>query len=122
MIPSLCIILFAGGREDLIIKRKMRNDKIYIVDNRAPASLISVDPEVDSELAQRVSEILHGDCLIDAAKISVRVLDRTVYLEGTVNSENERNMAYQDAINIFGVRNVVNYLTFPYPYLRGNKM
>lgn len=100
----------------------MKNDKVYIVDNRAPASLISVDPEVDSELAQRVSQILHGDCLIDAAKIFVRVLDRTVYLEGTVNSENERNMAYQDAINIFGVRNVVNYLTFPCPYLRGNKM
>lgn len=100
----------------------MRNDNTYIVHNEAPASWISAGAEVDSELAERVSEILHGDCLIDAAKISVRVLNRTVYLEGAVNSENERNMAYQDAINIFGVRNVVNYLTFSCPYLRGNRM
>ena len=100
----------------------MRNDKTYIVHEEAPASLISAGAEVDYELAERVSEILNGDCLIDAAKISVRVLNRTVYLEGAVNSENERNVAYQDAINIFGVRNVVNYLTFPCPYLRGNKM
>lgn len=100
----------------------MRNDKIYIVHHEAPASLISADAEVDCELAERVAEILHGDCLIDAAKISVRVSNRTVYLEGAVNSENERNMAYQDAISIFGVRNVVNYLTFPCPYLRGDRM
>ena len=100
----------------------MRNDNTYIVHNEAPASWISAGAEVDSELTERVSEILHGDCLIDAAKISVRVLNRTVYLEGAVNSENERNMAYQDAINIFGVRNVVNYLTFSCPYLRGNRM
>jgi len=46
----------------------MRNDKIYIVHHEAPASLISADAEVDCELAGRVSEILHGDCLIDAAK------------------------------------------------------
>ncbi|OJV12684.1 MAG: hypothetical protein BGO21_02760 [Dyadobacter sp. 50-39] len=82
----------------------------------------SENAEVDSELAERVSEILHGDCLIDTAKISVRVLNRTVYLEGAVNSENERNVAFQDATNIFGVRNVVNYLTFPCPYLRGSRM
>ncbi|MGN7884265.1 BON domain-containing protein [Dyadobacter sp. 22481] len=100
----------------------MRNDKIDIVHNEDPVSSISADAEVDSELAERVSEILHGDHLIDTAKISVRVLNRTVYLEGAVNSENERNMAYQDTINIFGVRNVVNYLTFPCPYLRGNRM
>lgn len=100
----------------------MRNDKTNMVNNSVPASLTIADAEVDSELAERVSEILHGDCLIDAAKIYVRVLNRIVYLEGAVNSENERNMAYQDTINIFGVRNVVNYLTFPCPYLRGNRM
>jgi len=100
----------------------MTNDKTYMVNNRAPASLTIGDAEVDSELAERVCEILHGDCLINSTKISVRVLNRTVYLEGTVNSENERNIAYQDAINIFGVRNVVNYLTFPCPYLRGDRM
>jgi osmotically-inducible protein OsmY len=98
----------------------MRNDKTYVVDNENLTSSIGADPEIDSELAERVAEVLHGDCLIDTVKISVRVLNRTVYLEGAVNSENERNMAYQDAINIFGVRNVVNYLTFPCPYLTGN--
>lgn len=99
----------------------MKNDKTDVVENKSPGSLISGALAVDSELAESVFEILHGDCMIESDKISVRVLNRTVYLEGTVNSENERNMAYHDAISIFGVRSVVNYLTFPYPYIRGNE-
>lgn len=73
--------------------------------------------EIDAELTDKAYEALHGDCLISSEKISVRVQNRTAYLEGTVSSENERDMAYQDVVNIFGIRNVVNYLTFPCPYL-----
>ena len=73
--------------------------------------------KADFELRKKVYRAMQVDSLVNIEKISVRVLGRTVYLEGTVGSEKERNLVYEDVINIFGVRNVVNYLTFPCPYL-----
>lgn len=95
----------------------MNNDQTNIEHGSLANSLTHNGAEIDSDLTDKAYEALHGDSLISNENISVRVLNRTAYLEGTVSSENERDMAYEDVVNIFGVRNVVNYLTFPCPYL-----
>lgn len=81
------------------------------------AVLNSETVQSDFELTQKVYETLQNDCFINHEKIVVRVKDHTVYLEGIVTSERERNLAYEAVTDIFGVRNVVNYLTYPCPYL-----
>jgi osmotically-inducible protein OsmY len=69
---------------------------------------------------EKVRQTLEIDFPFNSEKISVHVFGRTVYLEGMVSSEQERNGINEATINIFGVRNVVNYLTYPCPYLIGN--
>ena len=82
---------------------------------------ISETTNTDSELRKKVYQTLKNDCLINSERVNVRVSSRTVYLEGVVDSEKERNIAYDAVMDIFGVRNVVNYLTFPCPYLIRNR-
>ncbi|TDE17988.1 BON domain-containing protein [Dyadobacter psychrotolerans] len=98
----------------------MENVEVYQESDTDSAKSLSDATKTDSELRKKVYQVLQGDCLLNIEKISVRVLGRTVYLEGTVGSEKERNLVYEDITNIFGVRNVVNYLTFPCPYLAIN--
>lgn len=74
----------------------------------------------DAELREKVYQTLKNEGFIYGGNIEVRVMNRTVYVEGMVNSERERDMAYEAVVNIFGVRNVVNYLTYPCPYLARN--
>lgn len=70
--------------------------------------------EADNELFQKVIGALHGNCLIDSKKIKVRVTDRHVLLEGSVQFENERNLAAECITDIFGISEVSNEITFPF--------
>jgi len=70
---------------------------------------------VDSELRKKVYEMLESECDINTKHIKVMILGRTVFLEGNTGSEKDRNILSEAASDIFGVRNVVNYLTFPSP-------
>lgn len=98
----------------------MKNGEIFSMINMDHSVCIDEAASLDCDLTKKVYEILQSDCLINSAKIMVLVCDQTVYLEGTVASENERNIAFAAVANIFGVRNVVNYLTFPCPFLGRN--
>ncbi len=98
----------------------MKNAQSYSEINTGCPVCISEAAKVDTELSRKVYEVLQKDCFVNSDKITVLVLGRTAYLEGKVSSEKERNIAYQDVVNVFGIRNVVNYLTFPCPYLVRN--
>ncbi|WP_221393540.1 BON domain-containing protein [Dyadobacter sp. NIV53] len=98
----------------------MKNIETYQESDTIGTDSLSDAKNVDFGLRKKVCLALQDDCMVNIEKITVRVLGRTVYLEGTVGSEKERNLVYEDVMNIFGVRNVVNYLTFPCPYLVRN--
>lgn len=66
------------------------------------------------DLYQKVISALHTNCLINSEKITVRVKDRRIYLEGTVDSENERNLAAKCISEIFGIQAISNSITFPF--------
>lgn len=70
--------------------------------------------DADLDLYQKVVNALHANCLINSEKIRVRVKERRVYLEGTVDSENERNLAAKCIADIFGIRTIANGITFPF--------
>ena len=98
----------------------MENDQSNSKSDADNAEFISPAFNADLDLSKKVYQTLQSDGLVDSEKIKVLVSGRTVYLEGTVKSEKERNIAYEAVINIFGIRSVVNYLTFPCPYLRAS--
>ena len=70
-------------------------------------------PEQESEAAttDTVRQILEKDHLISAESIIVNTRGSTVYLDGSVSNEAERDLAENDAWYVFGVDNVVNRLT-----------
>lgn len=68
----------------------------------------------DIDLYHKVIGALHMNCLINSEKITVRVKNRRVHLEGTVGSENERNLAAKCIAEIFGIRAIYNSITFPF--------
>ncbi len=70
-------------------------------------------PEQESEAAttDTVRQILEKDHLINAESIIVNTRRSTVYLDGTVSNDAERDLAENDAWYVFGVDSVVNRLT-----------
>ncbi|MBU1821848.1 MAG: BON domain-containing protein [Bacteroidetes bacterium] len=68
--------------------------------------------ETDKDLEKKVMNALQANALINSKKISVRVNDRTVFLEGSVHLEKERISAQNCIKDIFGIRTVINYLTY----------
>ncbi len=72
-----------------------------------------VEPKTDDILADSIRSIICRIENISCNNIKVRVSSGRVFLEGKVNSENERNLIRRCITSIFGVRSVANYLTFP---------
>ncbi|MEO6284112.1 MAG: BON domain-containing protein [Dyadobacter sp.] len=68
--------------------------------------------ETDNNLKEKVINALQANAFINCEKISVRVADRLVFLEGTVHLQHERIAAQQCIRDIFGIRAVINYLTY----------
>ena len=67
----------------------------------------------DKDLEQKVHHAIRANKLLNSEKIKIWVSGRRVYLEGVVPTEKERNLAYECISDIFGIRHVINYITFP---------
>jgi osmotically-inducible protein OsmY len=67
----------------------------------------------ESEIWQAVKSALKSNIFLKENNIAVRVDGGWVYLEGTVESEEQRNLAQKTVSEIFGVARVTNYLTYP---------
>ncbi|NIJ52602.1 BON domain-containing protein [Dyadobacter arcticus] len=72
--------------------------------------------ETDKNLEKKVINALHANAFINCDKIRVRVTGRLVYLEGTVRLQKERISAQKCIRDIFGIRAVINYLTYHNEY------
>ncbi|GLU57241.1 BON domain-containing protein [Dyadobacter frigoris] len=72
--------------------------------------------ETDKNLREKVMAALQANSLINASAIRVRVTDRIVFLEGMVHRQKERIAAKQCIKDIFGIRSVINYLTYHTDY------
>lgn len=72
--------------------------------------------ETDRDLEKKVINALDDNSLINSSKIKVRVNDRVMYLEGTVLVKKERGAAQKCIRDIFGIKAVINYLTYPYDH------
>lgn len=68
--------------------------------------------ETDKNLEKKVINALQTNAFINSEKIRVRVTDRLVFLEGTVHLLKERISAQKCIRDIFGIRAVINYLTY----------
>lgn len=75
--------------------------------------IVVVPPTVrtDAEIEADVRRVLDSDPDINAARISVSVVDRVVYLRGSVPTYYQIDEATDDAWSVPGVVNVVNELT-----------
>ncbi|TDE18123.1 BON domain-containing protein [Dyadobacter psychrotolerans] len=68
--------------------------------------------ETDKNLKQKVLNALQANAFINCEKIRVRVSERLVFLEGSVHLQKERISAQKCIMDIFGIRAVINYLTY----------
>ena len=74
--------------------------------------------ETDRSLERKVLSALHKNKFIDCKNIKVRVTERLVFLEGTVRAQKERVSAQKCITDLFGIRAVINYLTYPSAFCR----
>jgi len=74
--------------------------------------------ETDKNLEKKVINALQANAFINSEKIRVRVTGRLVFLEGTVHLLKERISAQKCIRDIFGIRAVINYLTYHSEYAR----
>jgi osmotically-inducible protein OsmY len=74
---------------------------------------VQTESPEDSDLFHAIKSALHRNVFIKEDNIEVNVDRGWVYLEGTVESEEQRNLAQKTICDIFGVARVTNYLTFP---------
>ena len=72
--------------------------------------------ETDKNLKKKVLDALQANAFINCEKIRVRVTGRLVFLEGTVHLQKERILAQKCIRDIFGIRAVINYLTYHNEY------
>jgi osmotically-inducible protein OsmY len=72
--------------------------------------------ETDKTLEKKVMSALKANVFINCEKIRVRVSDRLVFLEGTVHQQKERISAQTCIKDLFGIRAVINYLTYHNEY------
>ena len=72
--------------------------------------------ETDKNLERKVINALQANVFINCEKIRVRVTGRLVFLEGTVHLLKERISAQKCIRDIFGIRAVINYLTYHNEY------
>ncbi len=72
--------------------------------------------ETDSNLERTVISTLRDNAFVNCQNIKVKVTGRLVFLEGTVRTQKERISAQKCITDIFGIRAVINYLTYPSAY------
>jgi osmotically-inducible protein OsmY len=64
----------------------------------------------DAEIKQAIDRLMTDHPKLDAEHIEVVVADRAVTLQGKVDTEEEKGLAYELATSVTGVRSVVNSL------------
>lgn len=69
--------------------------------------------ETDRNLERKVINALRSNELIHFNDIKVRVTGRLVFLEGKVRFRKERMLAQRCVMDLFGIRAIINYLTYP---------
>ncbi len=74
--------------------------------------------KTDRNLERVVLNALQDNVFIDYKRIKVRVTGRLVFLEGIVHNQKERILAQKCITNLFGIRAVINYLTYPSVFSR----
>lgn len=72
--------------------------------------------ETDRDLERKVINALRSNELIHFNDIKVRVTGRLVFLEGKVRFQKERVLAQRCIVDLFGIRAIINYLTYPSPF------
>lgn len=72
--------------------------------------------ETDKNLLTKAINTLAANESINSEGITVRVADRIVFLEGSVQQRKERISAQKCIRDIFGIRAVINYLTYKSEY------
>ena len=74
---------------------------------------LEVRPEYedgDEEISEVLELVLEADPLVDRSQIRMNCCDRTVILEGSVPTEEQKSRAELDAWSLYGVERVVNRL------------
>lgn len=74
--------------------------------------------KTDRNLERTVVKALRENVFINCQNIKVRVTERLVFLEGTVPAQQERMAAQRCIMDLFGIRAVINYLTYPRAFSR----
>ncbi|WP_159466996.1 BON domain-containing protein [Dyadobacter sp. 3J3] len=74
--------------------------------------------ETDKNLKEKVINALRANTFINCEKIRVRVTGRLVFLEGEVHLQKERISAQKCIRDIFGIRAVINYITYHNEYAK----
>ncbi len=64
----------------------------------------------DEEISEVLELVLEADPLVDRSQIRMNCRDRTVILEGSVPTEQQKRRAELDAWALYGVQRVVNRL------------
>lgn len=97
------------------------------MESYANSEIVSWEPDYDSvadkfatdrSLEIKVIDVLRLNALMDYNNIRVRVTGRLVFLEGTVRIKKERLLAQKCITDLFGIRAVINYLTYPSAFCR----
>lgn len=65
-------------------------------------------PRTDQDILAEVARLIRWDPRIDQAPIEVRIQDGVVTLSGTVESAGRKLAAYEDALRVQGVRQVID--------------
>lgn len=65
-------------------------------------------PRTDQDLLAEIARNIRWDPRIDQAPIEVRIRDGVVTLSGTVESAGRKFAAYEDALRVQGVRQVID--------------
>lgn len=108
------IVTLSGKVDNLKARQAAEQDARNTVGVVAVNNRLKVRPEVsfaDTEIAEEVRQALAADPYLDSLEIGVSVVNRQVYLSGTVNSLFERSHAADLAARVNGVAEVRNVLS-----------
>jgi osmotically-inducible protein OsmY len=105
-------VTLRGTVDNLKAKRAAEADAANTVGVMGVTNRIKIRTEEIEEqaLAESVRSALQRDPLVDRYEIDVNVIDRTVYLNGTVDNYYEKSRADELAANVKGVVSVENNL------------
>jgi osmotically-inducible protein OsmY len=109
-------VTLSGVVEGLKAKRSAEADARNVLGVRRVKNNLKVRPNkipTNDVLKKRISRALIFNPIVESWEIEVKVVSGTVYLSGEVGSWYEKYMADNVTVNVKGVVNVVNNITYP---------